>query len=289
VLRLDFAQKQADPQVPPVIQSPAAAPQFSADAAAANGKAVHNPKCIYTSPTPLTDTHHQSPSRSIQFGFVLWMSSNPMLIRNSRGGAVPPPPPPPRHLADTRPWEWANSDQDNSGWGRSIPPVAPGPSLYGSFASRRSHPDEKPELLRHGSSFSTVEKNDAGGNTNPEIRINGDPIDEGYTSLPGTSTGSNRLVCQFLTSELRSYAQLRSITDHSPLRMYHCLRGLPVLLSQKTPCVCLIQTLESSLTISFNLGRNTKNQHLLGQVSKIQPTNDTTAMHKHMTSYYYRS
>ena len=95
----------------------------------------------------------------------------------------------------------------------------------GTFQLMR-HLDEQLELPHHGSSISTAKDHNAGGDTNLEMRINEDPIDEGYASLSGTGIGSNRSVCQFLTSGLRNNAQLRSIIDRSALRMYNCLRRL---------------------------------------------------------------
>jgi hypothetical protein len=122
-------------------------------------------------------------------------SSIPMSIPNARE-PPPPPLPPPRHLADIADggsngpdiaWKWGNSHVDNSDWGQSIASVAPGSSLYGSFARPRNM-DNRPEFPRRGSSTSTI-KSTSGA----EIRENAYPrIDEGYASLSGTSIGSNK-------------------------------------------------------------------------------------------------
>jgi hypothetical protein len=114
-------------------------------------------------------------------------SSIPMSIPNARE-PPPPPLPPPRHLADTDlAWKWGNSYVDNSDWGQSIATVAPGSSLYGSFARSRNM-DDRPEFPRRGSSTSTI-KSTSGA----DVRENAYPrIDEGYASLSGTSIGSNK-------------------------------------------------------------------------------------------------
>jgi hypothetical protein len=126
-------------------------------------------------------------------------SSIPMSIPHSRD-PVPPPLPPPRHLADIvdgrhdRPdiaWQWGNSHEDNSDWGRSIASVPPGSSLYGS-ASRKSFKDERSDDSRRGSSTSTI-KSLNGAESRESIYPR---IDEGYASLSGTSIGSNRSVLQ---------------------------------------------------------------------------------------------
>lgn len=118
----------------------------------------------------------------------------PMSIPYARE-PVPPPLPPPRHLSDIVDgghngldiaWQWGNSHEDN-GWGRS---VAPGSSLYGSFANERSSKDGHRDSSRRTSSTSTI-KSVLG----PDPRESPYPrIDEGYASLSGTSVGSNRLV-----------------------------------------------------------------------------------------------
>ena len=125
-------------------------------------------------------------------------ASGPMSIPNARD-PIPPPLPPPRHLADIADggnngpdiaWQWGNS-HEGSGWGGSISSVAPGSSLYGgSFASRKSVMDDRPEFTRRTSSTSTVKSI-----TGLERQENPYPrIDEGYASLSGTSIGSNRSV-----------------------------------------------------------------------------------------------
>ena len=122
-------------------------------------------------------------------------SSIPMSIPNARD-PVPPPLPPPRHLADIADggsngpdiaWQWGNSHEDHN-WGRA--PVQPGSSLYGSFASRKSMMDDRPDFDRRGSSTSTIKSisgDDGRDTAYPRI-------DEGYASLSGTSIGSNKSV-----------------------------------------------------------------------------------------------
>lgn len=119
----------------------------------------------------------------------------PMSIPNARD-PVPPPLPPPRHLADIAEggsngpdiaWQWGNSHEDND-WRRHIPSVAPGSSLYGSFASRKSMMDERPDFERRTSSTSTI-KSLAGTDTREKTYPR---IDEGYASLSGTSIGSDK-------------------------------------------------------------------------------------------------
>jgi len=273
VPHIDFVQKTGLIWRSPQIQSQQLRPFFCETAAAANGKAVHYPTCIYTSPTQQTDFDHEiarvhkirlrflqntvltfplfsqlvaiqelameiprrgpRPSVALPEIYVYdpnpsdrfrtsrssstynttsspSTSSIPMSIPNARD-AVPPPLPPPRYLTDysglrdkeSTAWQWGNSDQDISHGGRSLPSIeiAPGSSLYGSFANRRGHlEEEEPELPRNGSSISTIKNNDTGENTNPEIRINGHPMTEGYASLSGRSIGPNRSVRYFLTS-----------------------------------------------------------------------------------------
>ena len=125
-------------------------------------------------------------------------SPGPMSIPNARD-PVPPPLPPPRHIADIEDggssgpdiaWQWSNF-QEGSGWGGSVLSVASGSSLYGgSFASRNSIMDNQPEAKRRTSSTSTVKSmNGLERRGNPYPRV-----DEGYASLSGTSSGSNRLV-----------------------------------------------------------------------------------------------
>jgi hypothetical protein len=118
-----------------------------------------------------------------------------MSIPNARE-PPPPPLPPPRHLADIADggsngpdiaWKWGNPHVDNSDWGQPIATVAPGSSLYGSFARSRNM-DDRPEFPRRGSSTSTI-KSTSGA----DVRENAYPrIDEGYASLSGTSVGSNK-------------------------------------------------------------------------------------------------
>ncbi|KAF8862298.1 hypothetical protein BDZ45DRAFT_585692 [Acephala macrosclerotiorum] len=120
------------------------------------------------------------------------ISSVPMSIPNSRDPGPPPPLPPPRHLQDIADngrsgpdlaWKFGNSHEYNSDWGGSVSSVAPGSSLYGSFAGRRNV--ERPD--RRGSSISTVKSTDFQENSYPRL-------DEGYASQSGTSMGSNMSV-----------------------------------------------------------------------------------------------
>jgi hypothetical protein len=81
-------------------------------------------------------------------------------------------------------------------WGRHVPSVAPGSSLYGSFASRNSMMDERPDFARRPSSTSTIKPI-----SGPDTRENAYPrIDEGYASLSGTSFGSNKSVLNLSSS-----------------------------------------------------------------------------------------
>lgn len=145
-----------------------------------------------------TDRYRNS-SRSSSYNSASSPSTvpGPMSIPNARD-PVPPPLPPPRHLADIAAggnngpdlaWQWGNSPE-GSGWGGSLSSVAPGSSLYGgSFASRKSMMEDRPEFTRRTSSTSTVKSI-----TGLERQENSYPrIDEGYASLSGTSIGSNRL------------------------------------------------------------------------------------------------
>jgi hypothetical protein len=118
--------------------------------------------------------------------------SVPMPIPNMRD-PVPPPLPPPKHLADIAAggnngpdiaWQWGNSRHD-SDWGGSS--VTPGSSLYGSYTSRKSLHDDR-ESARRSSSSSTIKSPSGHGS-----RENSYPrIDEGYSSLSGTSIDSYR-------------------------------------------------------------------------------------------------
>lgn len=124
-------------------------------------------------------------------------SSIPMSIPNSRE-PVPPPLPPPKHLADVAnngpdiAWKWANSHEENHGWGSSMSSVTPGSSLYSeSFASRKSTFDDRPEFPRRQSSTSTIKS--ASGLESHESSYS-TRFDEGYASLSGTSIGSNQSV-----------------------------------------------------------------------------------------------
>jgi len=123
-------------------------------------------------------------------------SSIPMSIPHSQD-PVPPPLPPPRYLADIGDdrnngpdiaWQWGNSLSHGSDWGRSGASVQPGSSLYGSFASRKSATDERPDNSRRGSSTSTIRS--MGGSESREQTY--PRIDEGYASLSGTSIGSTQ-------------------------------------------------------------------------------------------------
>lgn len=140
------------------------------------------------------------PSRSSSTNSILSPSaaSGPMSIPNARD-PVPPPLPPPKHLADIADggcngpdiaWQWGNSHMDTE-WGGSS--VAPGSSLYGSFASRKGVKAERPEYARRTSSTSTIKSiRDVENGENSFPRI-----DEGYASLSSTSIDSYRSVFIF--------------------------------------------------------------------------------------------
>jgi hypothetical protein len=72
--------------------------------------------------------------------------------------------------------------------------VQPGSSLDGRVESKRSRVDEQPELLHRGSFTSTIEHDNARASTDPELRTNLDPIDEGYASLPPKCFASDKSV-----------------------------------------------------------------------------------------------
>jgi hypothetical protein len=149
-------------------------------------------------------------------------SSIPMSIPNSRE-PVPPPLPPPRHLHDIADggnngpdiaWQWGNSHEESRNWG-SASSVAPGSSLYGSYASRKSVLDEHPEFPRRQSSTSTIKSA-----TGLDSRDNSySRFDEGYTSLSGTSIGSNQLVYTILMPSILQLLQFlgysRRVIGHS--------------------------------------------------------------------------
>lgn len=132
------------------------------------------------------------------------MSSIPILIPDPEDGIMPPSLPSPPDIANVSSYEdnqiggkWATSaNEDSILWGRSIASFPQASSLYESFASKRSDPVQQAE--------STIRANTE-PSINPEIRINGDTIDEVYSILPGNP---KRSVCQFLHSELRKYALL---------------------------------------------------------------------------------
>ncbi|RDL37791.1 uncharacterized protein BP5553_05224 [Venustampulla echinocandica] len=114
-------------------------------------------------------------------------SAIPMSIPNARD-PVPPPLPPPKHLPDIASggnngpdlaWRYGNMHSD---YGSSGSSVAPGSSLYGSFASRKTSMDDRPDYSRRTDSTATI-KGDHG-------REQGYPRDEGYSSLSGTSIES---------------------------------------------------------------------------------------------------
>jgi hypothetical protein len=126
-------------------------------------------------------------------------SAIPMSIPNSRD-AVPPPLPPPKYLADIASggnngpdlaWRFGNSHGATSDWGGSMSSVAPGSSLYGSFAGKKSLTDDQPEYSRRTSSTSTIKSS-----MGREGQEHAYPKDEGYSSFSGTSIGSYRSVCQ---------------------------------------------------------------------------------------------
>lgn len=147
----------------------------------------------------------RSSSRSSSYNSVASppSSSIPMSIPHSRD-PVPPPLPPPKYLADIASggnngpdiaWRFGNSHGTGSDWAGSMPSVANGSSLYGSFASGKSLVDNRPNYTRRTSSTSTI-KSSVGEERGdrPEHTYS---KDEGYSSFSGTSIGSYRLVCRF--------------------------------------------------------------------------------------------
>ena len=132
-------------------------------------------------------------------------SSIPMSIPNARE-AVPPPLPPPKHIPDIADggshgrdiaWQWGNPHEDQD-CGRA--PVPSGSSLYGSFASRKSVMDSRPDFDRRGSSTSTIKS--ISGDDGREAMY--PKVDEGYASLSWTSLGSNQSV-------LHTYHQVKLV------------------------------------------------------------------------------
>ncbi|KAH8821216.1 hypothetical protein F5884DRAFT_745545 [Xylogone sp. PMI_703] len=120
----------------------------------------------------------------------------PMSIPNARD-PVPPPLPPPRHIADIAEgghngedlaWKWGNPD---SAWGSaaSTASIAPGSSLHGSFTSKRPGSRDNHQDDSRRSSASTIRSL-----SSQDTRDYSYPrIDEGYSSLSGTSFGSNKV------------------------------------------------------------------------------------------------
>lgn len=123
------------------------------------------------------------------------LTSVQMPIPNMRD-PVPPPLPPPKHLADIATGgdngldiasQWDNSRVDTE---RGDSSVTPGSSLHGSYTSRKSIRDEQPESARRASSSSTV-KSISGHRSRDTFFPR---IDEGYSSLSGSSIDSYRSV-----------------------------------------------------------------------------------------------
>ncbi|KAH8748712.1 hypothetical protein F5882DRAFT_421929 [Hyaloscypha sp. PMI_1271] len=99
------------------------------------------------------------------------------------------------------PLEWGKPN-DVSGSTFIERAVQPRPSLHGRVEGKRSRLDEQPELPHRGGFTSTIEHDNVGASTDPEIRTNLDPIDEGYASFAPNDIVSDRSVCQLLRSGL---------------------------------------------------------------------------------------
>ena len=161
-------------------------------------RAIQGPPAIYVHDSNPSDRFRIS-SRSSSYNSTASPAtlSGAMAIPNARD-PVPPPLPPPRHLADIADngnngpdiaWKWGNY-QEESAWESSAPSLAPGSSLYGSYASGQSSFSGRPESSRRTSSSSTL-KSIRLSRTEPEKNAYA-RIDEGYQSLSGTSIGSNK-------------------------------------------------------------------------------------------------
>lgn len=144
-------------------------------------------------------------SRSSSYGSAASTAPIPMSIPNSNSrDYVPPPLPPPKHIADIAngghtgqdiAWKWGNSQED-SGWGRPSPSVAPGSSLYGNFSSRGgSLMEDRSEVQRTNLSSNVKYTRDFDTREYSYPRI-----DEGYASLSGTSIGSTKSVPHLIPS-----------------------------------------------------------------------------------------
>jgi hypothetical protein len=108
-----------------------------------------------------------------------------------------PPPLPSSDLA----WEWGEPTEI-SGLSFNARAFQPRSSLHWRFGSRRSRLDEQPELPHRRRFTSTIEYDNAGASTDPEIGTNLHPLNAGYTSLVPKGIASDRLVCQLLRSGL---------------------------------------------------------------------------------------
>ncbi|KAB8288873.1 hypothetical protein EYC80_010776 [Monilinia laxa] len=125
--------------------------------------------------------YHSTPSSAPAAG--------PMSIPNARE-APPPPLPPPRYIPDISEngrgdlgWQWANQHRDIN-WGGSISSVPAGSSLYGSYVSRNSISDERPDIGRRGSSNATITAPTLKDTSNHSNAL---PKDEGYSSLSASN------------------------------------------------------------------------------------------------------
>ena len=139
-----------------------------------------------------SDRHRQS-SRSGSYHSATspTPAAGPMSIPNARE-APPPPLPPPKIIPDIAEnggrgidlaWHWGNSHREID-WGKSVSSVPPGSSLYGSFVSRKSTSEERPDIARRGSSNATVTANTSRDPSNPANAL---PKDEGYSSLSASN------------------------------------------------------------------------------------------------------
>lgn len=116
-------------------------------------------------------------------------AAGPMSIPNARE-PPPPPLPPPRYIPDIAEngradlgWQWGNQNRDDN-WGGAVS-VPAGSSLYGSYISRKSVSDERPDVGRRGSTKTTTTAHhtlkDASNHANALAK------DEGYSSLSASS------------------------------------------------------------------------------------------------------
>jgi hypothetical protein len=165
---------------------------------------VQHLNCIYTRPAPPTILIIKSlwfdPVRlRIPLSSISMDTHIRDVPRPLSSADVPPPHSspdvPPLLPSPDPPLEWGKPNEI-SGPSFITRAVQFGSSLYGRFGSRRSRLDEQLELPHRGSLKLTIEYDNARVSTDPEIRTNLDPIDEGYTNLTAKGITSDRSVCQ---------------------------------------------------------------------------------------------